>query len=196
MTSVLDEPYIAFDRAKLKAVVHYVCGRCEPRELGTVRLNKILYLADMLHFIASSRPLTGAGYVKQSFGPAATQLPPVLKALAGEGKLRIEERDYFGFRMQDFIAVGPAVAADLSNEQQALLQDVVDFVMGRAVNEIGELNTEIACRHAAIGERIPYAAALAFEPAAVSEADVAWAEREVRRLRPLVEAERRESAVL
>src|SRR6266849_9373459 len=60
---------IQFDRAKLLDVVHYVCAKVPVPELGRVKLHKNLYFADMLHFAATGRPLTGVEYQKQPFGP-------------------------------------------------------------------------------------------------------------------------------
>jgi hypothetical protein len=83
---------IQFDRAKFLDVVHYVCAKTPVEELGRVRLHRILYLADMLHFTASGRPLTGADYQKQPFGPAARHLAWALETLQDNGSLDVRQR--------------------------------------------------------------------------------------------------------
>ena len=69
----LDED-IQFDRRKLLSVVHCICATGPVEELGRVKLHKILYFADMLHYAARGQPLTGVEYQKQPFGPAARHL--------------------------------------------------------------------------------------------------------------------------
>jgi hypothetical protein len=69
------DPNPKVDLQKLKDVVHYICAQCRQDELGNVKLHKILYFADMLHFLGSNRPLTGVEYQKQSFGPVARLVP-------------------------------------------------------------------------------------------------------------------------
>lgn len=59
-----NEPKPRVDFAKLKDVVHYVCAQCNQDELGNVKLHKILYFADMLHYLSLRKPLTRRGISK------------------------------------------------------------------------------------------------------------------------------------
>src|SRR5208337_999071 len=90
---------------KLKDVTHYVCYRCTQEELGNVKLHKILYFADMLHFLSERKPLTGVEYQKQAFGPVARHLSWAINELSKEGAIKVEKRDYFGFKKTDYICV-------------------------------------------------------------------------------------------
>ena len=56
-----------FDRAKLKTVILYVCSRCEPAQLGAVKLHKVLYFTDMLHYAHAGTAVTGATYRERPF---------------------------------------------------------------------------------------------------------------------------------
>ena len=64
-----DSGSVQFDREKFLEAVHYICTHCDPRELGRVKLHKILYFADMLHYVGYGRPLTGEEYQKQNSAP-------------------------------------------------------------------------------------------------------------------------------
>jgi hypothetical protein len=98
---MIPQENVQFDRAKLKHAVHYICARCPVDELGKVRLHKMLYFADMLHFIGTGTPLTGVQYQKQKLGPIARHLNWAIDELIREGRLRVERRDYFGFEKMD-----------------------------------------------------------------------------------------------
>jgi uncharacterized phage-associated protein len=189
----MDEDYITFDRAKFKAVVHFVCDRCEPSQLGNVKLHKILYFADMMKFAGSGEPLTGADYVKQQFGPVARHLTAALVELSNENKIKIENVDYFGFTKKQYTSLD--THGDLSNSEIDLLTEVIDFVCNRTAREINELSHDKAWHTAKMGQRIPYAAALGLEPVEITEEDLVAATMEARRLRPMIEAETRENPI-
>jgi hypothetical protein len=40
-------PVVQFDPTKFKELILFICGSCEPSQLGAVKLHKILYLADL-----------------------------------------------------------------------------------------------------------------------------------------------------
>jgi|SRR5712691_447185 len=173
---------IQFDRAKLLDVVHYVCAKVPVAELGRTRLHNILYLADMLHFVATGRPLTGEDYQKQPFGPMARHLAWALHTLKDNGSVDVRRRDYFGFPKDDFIALRPADLSRLTADERRLIDDVVDFACGRSAREISELSHDAAWEIMAIGDRIPYFTAYYFYPVAITDEDVAWGEELARKI--------------
>ena len=192
----MDEPYIKFDRDRFKNGVHFVISRCDPTDLGNVKLHKILYFADFLHFMNHGTPLTGVDYLKQQFGPTARHLGSVLEELTNEGRVRVSTRKFYGFDKKDFISLEDPAPSKIGNDAQALLIDVIDFVCGRSAKEISELSHDRAWEAACMGERIPYAAVFGLQPVEVTEENIRDCVDEVRSARPKIEAERRESHVL
>jgi uncharacterized phage-associated protein len=173
---------IQFDRAKLLDVIHYVCAKVPTAELGRVKLHKVLYYADMLHFAASGRPLTGVEYQKQPFGPVARHLSWAVRALAEDGRMDVKRRDYFGFPKYDFVTLRAPDTSRLSQRELQLLDDVVDFVCARSAREISELSHNAAWESVAVGERIPYYTAFDLQPVEISDEDVEWGASEARRI--------------
>jgi uncharacterized phage-associated protein len=166
------EPRFEFDREKFKVVVHYICSRCEPDELGNVKLHKILYFSDMLHYLSTLKPLTGAEYQKQQFGPTARHLAWALKELEKEEKIKIEKRDYYGYIKSDYISLAEPESNRLTNSEINLLNDVIDFVSKKTAKEISELSHDIAWKSVNMGETIPYYLAHGFIPSYISEEDI------------------------
>jgi hypothetical protein len=181
VTIDIDEQ-IQFDRAKLLDVVHYVCDKLPPPELGRVKLHKILYFADMLHFAATGRPLTGVEYQKQPFGPVARHLTWAVRNLAAAGKLEVRRRDYFGFAKYDFIALEAPDTSRLSALERQLIDDVSAFVCAHSAREISELRHNAAWEGVAVGERIPYYTAFDLQPVEISDEDVEWGAAEAERI--------------
>lgn len=182
-------PVYQLDRMKLIEAVHYICANCSPEELGNVKLHKILYFSDMLHFLSTGKPLTGVEYQKQEFGPTARHLTWAVTQLISQGKLRAEKRDYFGLTKTDYVALEQPRAGALSNHAVQILNDVIGFVCSRTAREISELSHDVAWQAAEIGEVIPYHAALGLLPSAITDADVAAAVSEAHRVAPLIEKE-------
>jgi uncharacterized phage-associated protein len=182
-------PVYRLDRDKLIEVVHYICANCSPEELGNVKLHKILYFSDMLHFLSTGEPLTGVEYQKQQFGPTARHLSWAVDKLVAHGKLKIERRDYFGHMKTDYIVLQQPRPGALSNHAVQILNDVIAFVCSRSAKEISELSHDAAWQAAEIGEVIPYDAALGLLPCAITDADVTAAISEAHRVAPLIEKE-------
>ena len=175
------EPKLDFER--LVDVVHYVCSKCDPSELGNVKLHKILYFADMLHFVDTGRALTGAEYQKQKFGPCARHLTKALCQLRDEGRIRIEKRDFYGFKKMDYIPIEEPRLDRLGNQNVIpLLDAVIEFVCRKSAKEISDLSHSAAWEAVAMGERIPYYTAFWLKYPQPTEADVVEAERRLRRL--------------
>jgi len=93
---------------KLKAMAHYVIAGSDPARLGSIRLNKILWYVDTLHYRANGASMSGETYVKRQHGPVPEH---VLRAL---GKL--EEEDAIVSRSLSMLrqASGQAVTGWLS----------------------------------------------------------------------------------
>lgn len=185
MTDALQPP---FNRDKFKEVVYFICENVKPEELGNVKLHKVLYFADMLHFMSTGLPLTGVEYRKQKFGPTATHLTWALDELAREGALRIEARDYFGFQKKDYVALQKSNRRHLSNAEAHLLIDVIDFVCSRSAREISELSHDAAWNAADMGGVIPYFAAYGLIPSELTPDDFEDAIIEAQEVRHLIDA--------
>jgi uncharacterized phage-associated protein len=184
-----DSGSVQFDREKFLEAVHYVCTHCNPRELGRVKLHRILYFADMLHYVGYGRPLTGEEYQKQKFGPVAKHLTWALRTLSEQGHIEIGTRDYFGFPKLEVHAAPLAKPERLDDRDRHVLDEVADFVCGHTAREISDLSHNAAWQVAEMGETIPYFTAIGLFPAEVTDDDVAWGVDEAQRLRPQLSPE-------
>lgn len=168
-----------FDREKFKAVVHYLCQHASD-DFGKIKLHKALYFADMLHFINKGQPLTGVDYVKQKFGPTARHLKWGLDELSVEGAIRISQENYFGLPKFAFRTLREPATNRLSNEERALLDEVLRFVGDYSATAISELSHNEAWHAFEIGAVIPYETAYWLVPTEVTDDDMAWAEVQMR----------------
>ncbi len=177
------EPEVQFSRPKLKDVVHYIVSRFDdPRELGNVKLHKILYFSDMCMYAATGTPITGVEYQKQQFGPVARHLTWAVKDLAKDGRIQAEQGEYFGFPQLRLVSVQAPSEEGISRLERDLLDDVIAFVRGRSAREISDLSHTEIWDSRKIGETIPYYTAFNLAPSVVTDADVSWGVAEAKRL--------------
>lgn len=169
----------AFDEKKFDDVVHWICANADYR-FGKTKLHKVLYFSDMLFFMSEGRPLTGESYRKQQFGPTAHHLDGALRRLSREGKIDISTEDFFGFLKHRYIAKARPEPSALGNSEIAVLREVLDHVSRHSASEISDLSHTLAWEIAENGAEIPYESVFLWEPVAIDEDDLEWAEREVK----------------
>lgn len=174
---------VQFDRTKFRELILYVCGQCKPAELGAVKLHKVLYLSDMLYYATNHRPITGATYCKQQFGPVAQALRPVLAQLERDRALEILEVDYHGYRKREFKARRPADVSHFNKEELGLVDDVIQFVCRQhTAKGISDFTHNQVWKAAEMGEELPYFTAFGMIPTEITEEDVAWGAAEADRI--------------
>jgi len=168
-----------FDRAKLSALILYACTKCESANLGAVKLHKVLYFSDMLHFAESGSPITGSTYRKRPFGPTCDQLLSTLSHLTEAKALRIEEVEYFGYKKKQFVSLTEPDTAKLNSEELALINEVIDFVcVENSAKTISEFSHNRAWELAEFGESLPYTSVFQIFPTQVSLDAIEWARGE------------------
>src|SRR5262245_37410155 len=78
-----------FDRDRFKNLVHYVIWAAEKYDgFGATKLYKVLWFAEARAFVLRGRPLSGAEYIRQKYGPVPKLGKVVRDELEREGKIR------------------------------------------------------------------------------------------------------------
>lgn len=174
---------IQFDREKFKSVVHYVCASCEADKLGAVKLNKVLYFSDMLHFAFHGSPITGSPYRKRPRGPTSDYIPGALRDLERSGAVRVEDVNYFGYWKKQYSSLANPDISQLTDSEKNLLDEVIDFVCrSNTAKTISEFSHNAAWERAAWGAELPYHTAFYLLPSEVSEEAKEWGMQEVKAL--------------
>ena len=167
------------NREKLKALVHYVIARCEDHNiLGSIKLNKVLWVSDLRAYVKWGQPITGEHYVKQQFGPVASTVG-IMRDLKLENKIVVRQRDTFGYTKTDYIALVPPdnISKQFTADEISLVDEAIEFVcLKHTAMGISEKTHDIIWKLAEIGEEIPYEAMWASRLDAVTIDDVKWAQ--------------------
>lgn len=167
------------NRDKLKALVHYVIAKCvNPSKLGSIKLNKVLWVSDLWAYVKWGQPITGEHYVKQQFGPVAS-IVGILRELQAENKIVVREREVFGRAKTDYIAlVRPEnISKTFTADEISLVDDAINYVCRHTAMQISDKTHDIIWQLAEIGEEIPYEAMWASQLDPVTKKDVDWARK-------------------
>ncbi|MBV8826725.1 MAG: peptide deformylase [Hyphomicrobiales bacterium] len=149
-----------FDEAKLRATVLYTFAHSDPAKLGAVKLHKVLYFTDMLHYLRAGSPATGATYRKNRFGPTCQELSPLLHQLAAEGAIEIRESEYFGYLKKEYDAKEAPQVDRLNRHEVSLLEDVIEFVCNdNTAKTISDFSHNRAWERAEFGDILSYSSA-------------------------------------
>jgi hypothetical protein len=168
------------DAEKLKALAHYVCWKVKnPADLGAIKLNKALWVADIRAFVERGVPITGERYVKRQFGPVPYSILSIVKELEREGKIVVRQTESFGNPKTDYIALKRPDFSAFSSEEISLIDDAIDFVCHRhTAMGISDKTHDAIWKLAELGEDIPYEAMLASALGEVTPEDVEWAKQQ------------------
>ena len=177
------EEHFQFDQQKFKDIVHYVVDHVSnaygSEFLGNTKLHKILYYTDMLNYLEHFKPMTGAEYQRQKFGPTARHLSAALRELTGENRVETKAVNYFGYQKTEYNSKKSPNSARISGDEKSTINHVIEFVCNQSAAEISEFSHDAVWASVPMGHRIPYYAAMAMFPAVFSEDDVNDAQAEV-----------------
>lgn len=151
----LTQRKIQLDMKKLEEAVHYICAKAGDT-LGAVKLNKILYYADMLHYAHTGAPITGATYAKRQQGPVPKQVVPAIEHLVHAGRLSCQNISIFDFVKRKFDSHGETDISVFTKEEIERLDDMIREIDKLTAGEISEFSHHIVWRSAELGETLPY----------------------------------------
>jgi hypothetical protein len=158
-----------FDASKMRAVILYALNKCDPSDIGAVKLHKVLYYLDMISYADLGRPVTGAKYVKRPHGPVNSKLLALLSKMESDREISISEVEYYGYLKKQFTPLKKPDSKELSNYEASLLDEVVDFVCKKnSAKTISEYSHNRAWEIAEFGDEIPYRRAYMLFPSEVS----------------------------
>jgi uncharacterized phage-associated protein len=182
LTMPLPESPVVFDRPKLKALVHYICHRApNPRDLGTTKLNKILYYADTGAYLLLGHPITGERYIKQQYGPVSQHLLSIIEELEQERLIAVGDATGYSIYKGEytprryFSRTRPDISAFTADEISIVDEVLEDICLNYTARSISDLSHDLVWQTAEIGEEIPYYTALLRYLGEVTSEDLAWA---------------------
>jgi hypothetical protein len=166
---------------KLRELTHYVCWKCDdPSNLGATKLNKVLWLSDIMSYRLHGEPITGATYVKRQFGPVPKMMLTVRRDLVSSGAVYERIDAIGGLEGVHFIALSKPKTEMFSPREMEIVDAVIDDICNNhTAASISAFSHDVVWHAARIGEEIPYFAWLASTPGELTAEDFAWADKTI-----------------
>ena len=162
---------------RLASLTHYVIWKCDPAELGAVKLYKILWFADLERYRRTGRTITGAtAYTKLPHGPVPKGAKRALSALEAEGKIAQATENYFGRPKTMFMALHRPDLTEFEGDEIATVDMMAEIICRKhTAKSISEASHDALWDETPIGQDILIGAA-AVIPGEATADDLAWAQ--------------------
>lgn len=156
---------------RIKELMLYVAEQTETDEtVGSTKLNKILYFAELSHMRRAGRSITGAEYQKQPQGPTLRQMRPLVRDLEEDGSAKEVERDYHGTSQKRLFALRDVNLEMFSGLEIAAVDGIIRQFWGKTAKQVSEISHEDPGWYAVeMGEEIPLEMAFVKEPEVTDE---------------------------
>lgn len=165
------------NQGKFKALVHYVLSqRADALDtLGAVKLNKILWLADLTAFYERGEPITHSRYNKRQYGPVPAGITLTLRELEREGVLTIRESDHFGKLKKEYVVHRKIDGDFLDPASRQIVDRIINHVCDRhTATSISEETHNHIWKIAEDGEELPLYTVFA-TPGKITDIERMWA---------------------
>jgi Protein of unknown function (DUF4065) len=161
---------------RLSTTTLYVIARSQPDKLGAVKLNKVLWYADLLAYRRTGKTITGSEtYIKRQFGPVPDGIVPTLTRLEHDRKILIRTVDTPTGDRREFLWLEKPDVKSFSPEEIDVLNEVMDWICNdESAKSISAKTHDALWEETEIGGHISVKAG-AVIPAEISPEAITWA---------------------
>lgn len=144
---------------RLGELIIYIADKCQNDPyFGATKLNKILWLSDMMSYAYYGEPITGTAYQRLNKGPASKRLLPVKDKLIRNSRI-VERQSPFGLHTQKrIIAISDPDLKIFTARDISLVDTAIDFLRGKTATTSSEMSHIKPWKIAKPKELIPYQA--------------------------------------
>ncbi|HEX8382889.1 MAG TPA: Panacea domain-containing protein [Sphingomonas sp.] len=168
------------EQDRTEAVAHYVIARSDPKKLGAVKLNKVMWYADLEAYRRSGTTVTGQlSYEKRQHGPVPNNIVRSIRRLEQADKITTRLVPTFGGTRREHVWLKQPDVNAFSADEVDILNEAIDWVCDtHTAKSISELSHDNLWEAAELGEQIPIGAACV-TPDDIDGEDIAWALKEL-----------------
>jgi hypothetical protein len=172
-----------FERDKFRRLVQYIAFKTSRYPgFGATKLNKVLWFADTRLYATRRKPITGATYIREKYGPVPRQIMPVKSELIHEGRVKETRERFHNQNITRLTAAAPPdMSVFTSEEVKAVDYWIKHIAEDHTATSISDLTHDISWEIAAMGEELPYHAIFATRARRPKGKELEWATAQVRR---------------
>jgi hypothetical protein len=128
---------------RVAAAVHYVIAKANSSKLGHVKLNKILWCADLEHYRWHGVTLTGLQhYARTLHGPMSQDIVRAVGRLAREGK--VEERAVMvtDYTRRQMVSLEDPDISPFTGAQIGILDQMINVIVPLTASQLSRMNRD------------------------------------------------------
>jgi len=133
----------SFETGRLIALVHYVIAKIDPSKFGYVKLNRILWYADLEYYRWNGVSFSGLRhYARTPQGPMSKDITMAVSRLVRDGK--VAERSVQGadYARREIVSLKPPDLSRFTLEEIAALAKVIEAVVPLTATQLRQMTLE------------------------------------------------------
>lgn len=159
---------------RLRELVLYIAQRCaDDPTFGVTKLNKILYFSDVEAYRKTGRPITGAEYLKQDYGPVPKAINRIKRELQEQRAINIQEEPLMNYKRHRIVAQQDPDLELFDDQDLSVINDVITQLWGQRAQDVSDASHGMAWRLTDDLDSIPYEASLLTDEA-LTPAQLEW----------------------
>jgi Protein of unknown function (DUF4065) len=129
------------DARRVAAAVHYVIAKADPGKLGHVKLNKILWCADLEHYRWHGVTITGLQhYARTLHGPMSQDIVGAVGRLVREGKVEERTVTVTDYTRREMVCLQHPDISMFTGAQIGILNQMIDIVVPLTASQLSRMN--------------------------------------------------------
>ena len=124
--------------ARLRELILYIADKCSSDEyFGSVKLNKILYFADLVAYGSSGEPVSGCEYLALPQGPAPARLATIKESMLAKKEIVEQVRTVpGGYTQRRIVPLRPANLRLFSGQDIAYVGSMIDLFRKKTASDV------------------------------------------------------------
>ena len=128
---------------RVAAAVHYVIAKVDPGKLGHVKLNKILWCADLEHYRWHGVTITGLQhYARTLHGPMSQDIVRAVGRLAREGKAEERTVTVTDYTRRQMVSLQHPDISMFTSVQIGILNQMIDVIVPLTASQLSRMNRD------------------------------------------------------
>lgn len=175
---------MSFDKEKFTALILYVIWKAgDSPGFGATKLNKVLWFSDARSYMLHGKPITGATYIREKFGPVPREFMPIKNEMTHNRQIEAWTDQYYSRPITKFrVLEQPQTGSFTEEERQIVDWWLTHIDEEHTADSISEQSHDYAWEIAEMGEVIPLYAIFANRIRAPKGKELEWAKAEAERL--------------
>ncbi len=126
---------------KFKQTLLYILNNVGGKpNIGQTVLYKLLYFIDFDYYEQYEKPLIGATYIRNTFGPTPVSFAKLVKQMEQAGQLVTVKSKHFNFDQTKYLATTEADVSALSKQELAHIDAELERLAGKSARELSALS--------------------------------------------------------